>query len=311
MAEQSGPSPASRWTSRLAFFSAVLVVFAFLLHRLFGMPTPVAFNIVAAAYLCAIAALLTGVLAAAGIWRSGGSGTARVVSGLVISGAMLAGPLALLVLAREHPPLNDISTDTASPPEYAELAKLRTAGANPASYRTEELAAVQKESFPDLETMILPRPAEEAFEIVTEAVNRQRMSIVNSEPPGEGRNAPGLLEAIDRTLIAGFYDDVVIRVAGEEDRALVDIRSSSRYGVYDFGRNADRVRGLMREIAARLEANLPVADGEAGKDGKKGDKPGLKSGKDDDQKRADRRKQRDRERSDSRRERKQRVPPPE
>src|SRR5262245_3280152 len=44
-------SHASRWTSRIALFSLTIIATALFLHRLFGMPTPVAFNLVLAAYV--------------------------------------------------------------------------------------------------------------------------------------------------------------------------------------------------------------------------------------------------------------------
>ena len=43
---QDLPPPSARWTTRLAFFSAALLASALFLHRLFGMPTPVAVNVV-------------------------------------------------------------------------------------------------------------------------------------------------------------------------------------------------------------------------------------------------------------------------
>jgi hypothetical protein len=60
-------------------------------------------------------------------------------------------------------------------------------------------------------------------------------------------------------LLLGFYDDVVIRVEGDEERARIDIRSASRYGSHDLGRNADRIRQILKEIVVRLESVVPAA----------------------------------------------------
>jgi hypothetical protein len=46
----------------------------------------------------------------------------------------------------------------------------------------------------------------------------------------------------------GFRDDVVVRVRGGEDGSRIDVRSSSRYGSFDFGSNASRVRSLIDDI---------------------------------------------------------------
>jgi hypothetical protein len=55
----------------------------------------------------------------------------------------------------------------------------------------------------------------------------------------------------------GFRDDVVVRVRGEPDGARIDARSSSRYGSFDFGTNAARVRGLMNDIEEAIRAQKP------------------------------------------------------
>ena len=57
-----------------------------------------------------------------------------------------------------------------------------------------------------------------------------------------------MIEATARTPIMGFRDDVVIRVSPTSDGARVDMRSASRYGLYDFGANAARIRSLLEDI---------------------------------------------------------------
>jgi hypothetical protein len=46
----------------------------------------------------------------------------------------------------------------------------------------------------------------------------------------------------------GFRDDVVVRVREDPDGARIDARSSSRYGSFDFGTNASRIRRLLNDI---------------------------------------------------------------
>ena len=79
---------------------------------------------------------------------------------------------------------------------------------------------------------------------------------------------------------------------GSGGGSLLDIRSASRYGRYDYGRNAERVRALMHEIIGRVQSSVPAA-GETAKDKKKQQKPGAKQGKDGDPKSEGRRKSRD------------------
>jgi uncharacterized protein (DUF1499 family) len=52
----------------------------------------------------------------------------------------------------------------------------------------------------------------------------------------------GRIEAIDRTLIFGFVDDIAIRITPQGDGSRIDLRSASRAGVSDLGVNAKRIR---------------------------------------------------------------------
>ena len=68
-------------------------------------------------------------------------------------------------------------------------------------------------------------------------------------PVQQGQSArDGYIEAVARTLIMGFRDDVAVRIRAVGDGARVDVRSSSRYGRSDFGVNAARVRALLDDI---------------------------------------------------------------
>ena len=57
---------------------------------------------------------------------------------------------------------------------------------------------------------------------------------------------------MDRTLFFGFTDDISIRVTGSAKAAKVDVRSSSRFGQHDLGRNAERIRRYLSEVKFRL-----------------------------------------------------------
>jgi hypothetical protein len=71
-----------------------------------------------------------------------------------------------------------------------------------------------------------------------------------------------VIEAVARTPIMGFRDDVVVRIRFDEEGSRVDIRSSSRYGRTDFGTNAARIRRMLSDI-----------DDSAGSEGEAAKKP--------------------------------------
>jgi uncharacterized protein (DUF1499 family) len=247
------------WTSRVALFSALVLVAAVFLPRLFAMSTPIALNLVAASFIGAGLALLLGLAAAVQIWQTGAPGAARVVLGVVVGLGLVVWPLAYLPAMQTLPAINDLSTDTAAPPQFVALAKSRPE--NRVAYPGTAFASAQAKAYPDLRPLTVNRSAEEAFEIVSEAVRIEKLKIVREEAPPAAAGK-GYLEAIDRTLVFGFYDDIAIRIDGDARQARIDIRSASRYGRHDFGRNADRMRHLLKTINARLEATVPTAAGE-------------------------------------------------
>lgn len=250
---------ASRWATRAALFSFGLIAVAAFLHRLFGMPTPVAFNLFIVALAVAVASIVSALIAAAIIWRTGRPGTARVLFAVCLSAVLLAAPLLFLIWVRDYPMLSDITTDFDNPPPFTAAAAMRGPGSNPVAYNRIRLADAQASAYPDIRPMAIPRSSEEAYALVVDALKRMKMELAREDPPNVESGAAGTIEAVDRTLIMGFVEDVAIRVSGDGDSARVDIRSASRFGRGDMGRNAERVREIVKEIQARVDATVPAA----------------------------------------------------
>lgn len=257
-----GPSVFARWTSRIAVFSAVVLGTAAFLHRLFGLPTPIAENLVGMAFVGAGVSLLMAVAATAGIWRTGRPGTARVVFATLISLGLISWPLVFAPQYNSLPNINDVTTDTSNPPPFDQIAKQRQAGSNPVTYPGPDFAHKQLAAYPDIRPIEIDRPADEVFGLAAEAVKRLKMEIVHQEAPDLDAGRPGYIEIADRTLILGLQEDVVLRVAGDEQSARLDVRSASRYGGHDLGRNADRVRLLLKEVVTVMESTVPAARAE-------------------------------------------------
>lgn len=259
--DDSDTMPASaRWTTRIALFSAALALSALFLHRLFSIPTPVALNLVKLSFLGGFISLALALFASIRIWRVGGKGGVRVLAGVLTALVVIGWPLPHLATLRDLPEINDLTTDTQSPPAFRKLAQERAPDANDPDYPGDGFAAEQARAYPDIRPLLIDRSVGEAYELSAEALRRQRMVIVNEEPPGEEFPATGILEAYDRTLLWGFYDDVVVRVTGTNQTARIDLRSASRYGRHDLGRNAERLRRLLKEIVARMEATVPASE---------------------------------------------------
>jgi len=255
------PTPFAVWTSRVALFSIGLVVATLVLHRLFWMSTAVALNLFAFAFMLAGLAILLALGAFASIWRTGGPGISRALLGLGISLVLLAWPASQWPAIANLPEINDVTTDPLSPPPFLSLAASRPPGSNSLTYPAERFAEAQLRAYPDIGPLILNRSVQDAYELVVDALQRGKvkMRIVNEQLPDQRAGQPGLIEAIDRTLILGFWDDVVFRISSDPRGARIDVRSASRFGRHDLGQNARRVRAILAELLTRAEATVASA----------------------------------------------------
>lgn len=250
-------SKQARWSRRVAVFAAQVVIISLLLHRLDLLGTRVATNLLGFGALGGLFAFVLAGIALVRIWRQGLLGGGHAIAGAFIGLALLAGPLWHLPDLLTRPKINDITTDTRSPPQFEYISVRRGEDANPTVYPGDKFSVQQLQAYPDIRPMILERSAEETFDLAREAVTRLDWEIVNERKP-EG-DKPGQIEAVARTLLMGYPDDIVIRVAAGKGEAKIDVRSASRYGEHDFGANARRIRRLFTEVKASLEKGERLA----------------------------------------------------
>jgi Protein of unknown function (DUF1499) len=256
-ASQAQPIAISLWARRIAIFGLQLVILAYLLHRFSNLPTPALLGAIKASMGLGIAAIVSSVIAFSLVWRKGGKGIGAALVGTLTGLALAAWPAAVIPATLRSPAITDVSTDTQAPPQFRELARLREVGSNSSKYPGDGLARLQAQTFPDIKTMVVTRPGLEAFELTREIIRRMKWVEIAARPPANA-GAVGEIEARAMTPIIGFRDDVVIRLKGERDKTRIDIRSASPYGQHDLGRNADRVRGLMKELHIRLDLGVPL-----------------------------------------------------
>ena len=175
----------------------------------------------------------------------GRRGVVLAAVGVIVAAAVAYVPWHWHSMRGVYPSINDITTDTVNPPSYsAAVMSSRAAEQSvPATYDP-KTATVQKKAFPDIGPAILPLAPSAAFAKALDAAKAQGWTIVDADP------ATGIIEASQSSRWFHFTDDIVIRVAKDEDGSRVDIRSHSRHGRGDFGVNAKRVRAFLAALKA-------------------------------------------------------------
>ena len=79
-------------------------------------------------------------------------------------------------------------------------------------------------------------------------VERRGWRVLDNVSP-RGGERDGRIEAVARTLVMGFREDISIRVRTADKGVRIDMRSASRYGRHDFGSNARRIESFLAEFA--------------------------------------------------------------
>ena len=165
---------------------------------------------------------------------------------VIFSAIAIALPLGMMTTAKNVPPIHDISTDLVNPPEFVAIAPLRADAPNPVEYAGAEAAEQQRTAYPDLQTLTYSQSKPELVEASKQAVENLGWELVNTDAD------KGIVEATETTAWFGFKDDVVIRVTDNDSERLVDIRSKSRIGKSDLGKNAARIHALIDELDSVL-----------------------------------------------------------
>lgn len=258
---QSEPvSSLASWARNLAVFAVVAVVVSIIIVR-FGFlePKPALATFFGGLAIAALS-ILFGLAGFAAIWQNGSRGMARILLAFLIDSAILAYPAYLGLQYRKLPAIHDITTDPIDPPRFEALARLRTGdGTNPAVYAGLYSAEQQRQFYPDIEPIELEISVDRAYAIALQLVNKRKWLVIDERAPQPPRRT-GRIEAVARSPIMGFREDISIRVVPDGEDSRVDIRSASRYFDSDLGSNAARVKKFIDDLdtAADADALKPV-----------------------------------------------------
>jgi uncharacterized protein (DUF1499 family) len=243
MYDEARTSGVSRLAAVLGVVSLLALAAAGPLYRFGGVGLAGAFGVLKWAVYGALAAL---VLSIAGVIVAARrrTGKSAAITGLLASLLAIGAVGALAWKASRVPAIHDITTDTVQPPPFVAVLPLRAGAPNPAEYGGPQIAAKQRQAYPDLGPLLLKVPPERAFDRAAAAARAMGWELVASDP------ASGRIEATDTTFWFGFKDDVVVRVLPQPAGSRVDVRSVSRVGGGDIGTNAARIRKYLAAIDA-------------------------------------------------------------
>jgi len=265
------------WSLRLALFALAATFIAIIIVRSGALDIVPALSTLAGALVLAVVAILMALGAGIVIWFQGCGGVRQALFAILIGCALIAYPAYLGVKAYKLPSIYDITTDPIDPPQFDAIARLRPRDANPITYQGLYAAELQHTAYSDIEPEDTSATPQEAYDAAMKVITRRRWRIVDSRPPQPAVPAPApaparganpwqardepasdaIIEAVTRSLILGFREDVVVRIRATSDGTRIDVRSASRYGRNDLGSNAARVRDLISSIDDILSAPRP------------------------------------------------------
>jgi len=235
--------------AQIGFGLAMLAVLAAALsglgYRMGWWPFRAGFLVLQWAFFGSLAAALVSLVGIL-LGKFGRNALLPGLAGLVIALGFAYIPWQWKQTLDRYPYIHDITTDTDNPPQFVAAAKLRTGSDHPVSYDGPDVAAKQKEAYPDLAPLITPASREKVFEAAKAAIAAMGMQLTEADP------AQGRIEARQTSFWYGFTDDMVVRIEQTDDGTRVDVRSKSRVGRSDLGQNAKRIRAFIAKLKAEL-----------------------------------------------------------
>jgi hypothetical protein len=252
--------PTSRlaiWARHCAFFALAATVLSILIVRYGLLEIEPALATFAGALVFAVIGIVLAFGAFIVIWKDGSRGMGHAFAAIAIGLALIAYPAYLGYRAYTLPMINDITTDALDYPRFNVLARFRPRGT--VEYAGLYAAELQRKAYPDVEPLSVSAAPRAAYDAAMAVIVRRKWRVLDDRPPQPPRR-DGVIEAVARTPIMGFREDITVRIRREDDGAKIDVRSASRFGRHDFGSNAARIKSLLEDIDDRLTADSEKAE---------------------------------------------------
>ena len=227
-------NPISHRLARIAFILAtvgsLIVAVSGPLHRYLGLDIEAAIAVFRYGFYLTVAGVALGlatILPARPGDRRRGSVAAFLA--IVIGGAGAWVPLHWFLQAQHRPAINDITTDTATPPPLVATVQLRRGAPNPLAYPKEN-AALQRAAFPDIEPVMLavpPAVAKAIAPVARDVIDAPREA---SRPAREHYRTPKVAHDpfFDRPYEPAQGDATALKTTAEPLRKSSNIKSKRK-----------------------------------------------------------------------------------
>lgn len=243
-------SLAARWSAACGMMALLAVVIGPVTVHLGVLPPFRGFMIFSFGLVAG--GVLSLILGGIGVWRTGASGgregRGRAWIGLTVGSVLTAYLIWQLATVAGAPPIHDITTDMEDPPQFLHARNLAENQGRSLDYPDggPEVPRLQREAYSDIDTIRVALAPDDAFQKAMEQAQSLGWTVTWS-------NADLLrFEALDTTPVFRFVDDVVVRVrADRQAGSLIDVRSLSRVGISDLGKNAQRIRSFATALQGR------------------------------------------------------------
>ena len=204
------------------------------------LPSASAFGIFFVAEVVSVPMILIG----AAIISRGGASPAAVI-GTFASLVPAASLIYLVATFWKFPAINDISTDSAFPPQITQTDQTPTGQTIELEYPKANKAVIA-EHYPDIQSLGLETSGERIFGRIQDFVrNTERWTVASTQLSDK----ESILQAEVASPIFHFIDDIAIRVTNVSGgHCVVDVRSRSRVGRGDLGANAGHIREILSTL---------------------------------------------------------------
>ena len=175
------------------------------------------------------------------------------LAALVLGGGYVAFVGYYIYLGLSLPPIHDISTDLTDPPQFEKLS-LRSDNWSDIPGRGDpdfagldakaRWAQIQRSAYGDIRPLHLSTDGARTFALVKRLMAERGWHIAYADA-GNGH-----IEAVDEVSLLRFLDDIVVRIRPDAvgQGVIVDMRSVSRRGRSDFGKNAARIESFFDDL---------------------------------------------------------------